>query len=140
VAITDSTIEFNTAGLESGGVDLLDGLFASIDGTFLCGNEPENILGGFSGSENTFGTDCNANGLCDLDELDASNDTDGDGRLDRCERALGDLNLNGTVNNYDLALVLFHWGTSNAAGDVDGNGSVTSADLSILLANWGVLD
>ncbi len=137
MTMTDSTVEFNTAGVESGGIDLADALSASIDGTFFCGNEPENLVGSPTGADNTFGRDCNANGVCDLDELDASNDTDDDGRIDRCERAIGDLNLDGTVNNYDLALVLFHWGTSNAAGDVDGSGTVTSADLSILLANWG---
>ena len=140
LTIVDSTIEFNAAGAASAGVDILDAISASIDETYFCGNDPTNLAGIPAGADNTFGTDCNANGVCDLDEMNSSTDTDADGRFDRCERALGDLNLDGTVNNYDLALVLFHWGTSNAAGDVDGNGTVTSADLSILLANWGVLD
>ena len=137
VALLGSTVEFNTAGSMSAGIDVADAISANIADAQLCANEPTNLIGLATGSGNRFGRDCNANGVCDLDETNASNDTDGDGVLDRCERAVGDLNLDGTVNNYDLAAVLFYWGTTNAAGDVDGNGTVTSADLSILLANWG---
>jgi predicted outer membrane repeat protein len=135
-----STVEFNVANSGSAGVDVQDAISATISDTQLCANEPTNLLGAIAGSKNRFGRDCNANGLCDLDELNSTNDTDNDGTLDRCERALGDLNLDGVVNNYDLAAVLFYWGTANAGGDVNSDGSVTSTDLSILLSNWGPLD
>jgi predicted outer membrane repeat protein len=140
VALLGSTVEFNVANSASAGVDVADAISATISDTQLCANEPTNVLGAITGSANRFGRDCNANGLCDLDELDSATDTDNDGTLDRCERARGDLNLDGIVNNYDLAAVLFYWGTANAGGDVNGDGSVTSTDLSILLANWGPLD
>lgn len=140
VALLGSTVEFNVANSASAGVDVADAISATISDTQLCANEPTNVLGAVTGSANRFGRDCNANGLCDLDELNSATDTDNDGTLDRCERARGDLNLDGIVNNYDLAAVLFYWGTANAGGDVNGDGSVTSTDLSILLANWGPLD
>jgi hypothetical protein len=50
---------------------------------------------------------------------------------------VGDLNLDGTVDAADLAILLGAWGTSGGAADLDASGSVTGADLAILLGAWG---
>ena len=49
---------------------------------------------------------------------------------------IGDLNGDFKVNGADLALLLVHWATSDAAADLDGSGDVNGADLAILLINW----
>lgn len=92
------------------------------------------------------GPDCDANGLPDSVDIgwallyeDMALDTDGDGMLDSCERAQGDLDLDGWIGPVDLALLLVEWG-SFGAGDVDGDGTVGAADLGILLLNWRVPD
>ena len=56
--------------------------------------------------------DCNNNGIDDPIEIavGCSIDSDLDGRLDQCEYAKGDLDLNGTVDSGDLALVLLNFG------------------------------
>ena len=46
-----------------------------------------------------------------------------------------DLNIDGTVNAADLAMLLAAWGTPLA--DLNGNGSTAAEDLAILLASWG---
>ena len=64
-------------------------------------------------------------------------DTDSDSKADRCERAYGDLNLNGDVDGLDLAILLAAWGTQNSIADIDLNGIVDGSDLASLLASWG---
>lgn len=57
----------------------------------------------------------------------------------------GDLDDDGEVNAFDLALVIGGWGTGSAGacqstgplGDADGDGTVNAADLTIVLAAWG---
>ena len=63
-------------------------------------------------------------------------DTDLDGVIDSCERAFGDLNLDGLIDGLDLALVLSNWGGSGI-GDVNGSGTVDGVDLASLLSSWG---
>ncbi len=139
-ALVDCTVESNTATNGGGafvvGSDFSDSI--SVQTSRFCLNEPDAINGiYFDTGDNLFGTDCNANGLCDLDELDLL-DSDNDGRLDDCERAMGDFNLNDVVNSYDLSVILYYWGAvSPASGDANFDGTVDSADLSILLAHWG---
>ena len=143
LTILNSTIDFNTSAAESAGLDVFDAVSTTVSGTRFCGNVPAHFVGSFTaGAGNVLGDDCDANGTCDLDEIDISGaDTDADGILDTCERAQGDLNLDGIVNNYDLAVILFYWGTSSPqSGDVNGDGDVGSADLSILLSHWGPLN
>ncbi|HMN97388.1 MAG TPA: hypothetical protein PKC43_13240 [Phycisphaerales bacterium] len=53
------------------------------------------------------------------------------------ELCFGDLNLDGVVDDADLAFLLAAWDTSSSLADLDGNGVVGSADLSLLLAAWG---
>lgn len=92
--------------------------------------------------QNAFGadTDCDRNGAVDQAEMasDPALDSDADRRLDRCERAVGDLNLDGSINALDLGILLGLWGDSDPeAGDFDGNGIVDGGDLGFLLGNWG---
>jgi alpha-tubulin suppressor-like RCC1 family protein len=80
------------------------------------------------------GADCDGDGISD----GPSDDSDADGRPDACERAAGDLNLDGAVDGSDLGLMLSLWGTPNpASGDFNGDGAVDGADLGIMLSKWG---
>jgi hypothetical protein len=90
------------------------------------------------------GPDCDGNGRPDFVDIEWAAkyegldlDFDLDGTLDSCERAEGDLDLDGWIGPVDLALLLADWG-SFGVGDVDGDGTVGAADLLILLARWRV--
>ena len=37
----------------------------------------------------------------------------------------------------DLTVVLFYWGTSNASADLNMDGTVDAEDLALLLNGWG---
>jgi Dockerin type I domain len=54
---------------------------------------------------------------------------------------VGDLNDDGHVNGFDLAILLGQWGPCGRGGpcpaDLDGNGVVNGLDLAMLLAAWG---
>ena len=64
-------------------------------------------------------------------------DSDFDGLADRCERALGDTNLDGTVDGIDLAGILAAWATSLESQDCNRDGIIDGVDVTIVLANWG---
>jgi hypothetical protein len=83
--------------------------------------------------------DCDGNGTDDAADISAgATDFDGDGRLDKCEFAYGDLNLNGIINQQDVNILLGWWGIPNPQyGDLDGDGSCGPTDLGVLLARWG---
>src|SRR5437868_3920538 len=49
----------------------------------------------------------------------------------------GDLNGDGTVNVFDLSILLSNWGTSDATADINRDGTVNIFDLSTLLSHWG---
>ncbi len=66
-------------------------------------------------------------------------DSDSDANADRCERAQGDLDLNGAVEGADLAALLAAWGETQSVADVDRSGVVDGSDLAVLLASWGTL-
>jgi predicted outer membrane repeat protein len=158
--LLECTVEQNTAGSLGGGVRQLETGDTTIFTSRFCMNVPDNINGAFTAvGDNILSDDCNANGLCDADEIAAGDvrdcnsngvidsceitggaaDIDGDGRLDRCEILRGDLDLDGLVNGVDLALILTNWGTSGSRGDVNGDGIVDGADLTIVLGGWGVV-
>jgi hypothetical protein len=62
------------------------------------------------------------------------------GTGDNCATASGkpgDINGDGTVNVFDLSILLSKWGTSDPATDLNSDGTVNVFDLSILLSNWG---
>jgi hypothetical protein len=83
----------------------------------------------------SFEYDCNQNGIHDLcDIADGWADANEDGILDHCQFAAGDLDLDGFVGPFDLALILGNW---EAEGhDVNGDGIANGIDLAILLSNW----
>jgi hypothetical protein len=51
----------------------------------------------------------------------------------------GDLNGDNVIDDADLLIVLFNFGTSNAAVDLNGDGIVDDADLLIVLFNFGAV-
>jgi hypothetical protein len=67
-------------------------------------------------------------------------DSNGDQRIDACQRAAGDLDLDGWVGVDDLSLLLLLFGSDGSAGgDLDGDGAVLGGDISIQLLNYGEL-
>jgi hypothetical protein len=50
---------------------------------------------------------------------------------------VGDLNHDGSVNIFDLSILLSKWGTTDATSDLNHNNTVDVFDLSILLSKWG---
>jgi len=85
--------------------------------------------------------DCDSNGTDDAADIAAgAADFDADGRLDKCEYAYGDLNLNGVINQQDVSILLGWWAIPNPQyGDLDGDGSCGPEDLGVLLARWGLV-
>jgi hypothetical protein len=51
-------------------------------------------------------------------------------------RTIGDINLDGRVNDYDLSLLANHWGYIWAEADFNEDGRVNDYDLSMLVAYW----
>ena len=85
-------------------------------------------------------TDCNENGIDDAADISAGaeNDIDGDTKPDSCEIALGDVNLDSTVNGADASSVLGWWTLSySPTSDCNFDGNVDGMDLAIVLAAFG---
>lgn len=61
--------------------------------------------------------------------------------MPECDCAPPDLDCNGSVNAFDLALLLGNWGPCQKGepcpADLNGDGTVNAADLAILLGSWG---
>jgi hypothetical protein len=85
--------------------------------------------------------DCNGNGIPDTTDIaNGALDWDNDLVLDSCEVALGDLNLNGVVDSFDVSILLGWWGIPNPQyGDLNNDGTVNAFDLGILLGRFGVV-
>jgi glucose/arabinose dehydrogenase len=49
----------------------------------------------------------------------------------------GDINLDGTVNIFDINSVSANWGTTGPAGDANGDGIVDIFDINLISSNWG---
>ena len=47
-----------------------------------------------------------------------------------------DLNSDGSVDAYDLAVILGAWGSATGVGDLNGDLAVDGTDLSVLLSRW----
>ncbi|NBQ13996.1 MAG: hypothetical protein EBU31_05145 [Proteobacteria bacterium] len=106
----------NTAGVTQGGLGITETASlpasASLQGTTVCNNTPRpNASGRW--------TDLGGNTVCDC---------------------VGDLNVDGTVNGADLALMLTVIGNTcgnNCSYDLNSDGYITGADLGLLLSAWG---
>jgi hypothetical protein len=83
--------------------------------------------------------DCNANGEIDsYDIMLGAADDNLNGRVDLCEYAKGDFDLDGEVTTADLSVALLYIGeVDSPIGDLDDDGTVTTADVSLLLLNFG---
>ncbi len=83
--------------------------------------------------------DCNANGEIDsYDIMLGAADDNLNGRIDLCEYAKGDFDLDGEVTTADLSVALLYIGeVDSPIGDLDDDGTVTTADVSLLLLNFG---
>jgi hypothetical protein len=131
----------NVAGSIGGGLRTIGtSASSSLQNTFFCLNLPDNTSGTISDlGGNTFGDDCNSNGICDVDEIkDGAEDKNQNGTIDTCELARGDLNLDEVIDAADLAVLLNFWGATNPpTGDLNGDNIITAGDLAIMLNNWG---
>ena len=106
--------------------------------------------------ENCYTGPGRVDGLCDCRFLDIDHDGDVDcddwalflegwtGPPDdppgfpACSTCPADLNADGAVGPFDLALLLGNWGPCEGCpADLDGNGQVGPFDLALLLGNWG---
>ncbi len=115
---TNCAFQNNTTGGSGGAIFNDDSPATSVTDSTFCGNAPDNIAGSFS-------------------------DTGGNDFLPSCPAAcefIGDLNCDGTVDVFDLLILLDAWGPCPAAEecetDLDGDGVVDVFDLLILLEEW----
>jgi hypothetical protein len=119
LTVTGCDVEGNSAA-DAAFVRIGGELSFAIANTRFCRNTPTNVIGSIVDlGGNIFSSDCNANGVCDADEIAAGSatDCDGNGTLDTCDLAAGtafDCNANGVLDSCDIA--------SGASGDVDSNG------------------
>lgn len=103
----------------------------------------EQSMDGFDGdtwwTKNSTVSDCNGNGIDDTADIAAGAiDSDGDGRIDSCEEALGDLNLNGVIDQGDIFIVFGWWQFPNGAPcDFNNDGQINGRDLGFVLARFG---
>ena len=87
-----------------------------------------------------FGNDCERKEFEERTSGANAQDKDADGRLDECEIALGDFNLDGEIGAAELAELLSLWGSVNQPyGDLNDDGVIGAQDLAILLDRWGPL-
>ena len=49
----------------------------------------------------------------------------------------GDINLDGTVNIFDINAVSSNWNTAGPQGDANGDGTVNIFDVNVVSSNWG---
>lgn len=86
-------------------------------------------------------TDCDENGTPDATDIsNGAADVDGDAVPDRCEVAVGDLNLNGVIDQADMFIMLGWWGSINPQfGDLNRDGKVDGFDLGVCLGRFGLV-
>ena len=128
VSISGCVIETNAAAA-GGALAVTSGTGAfGVSNSRICRNTPSNFAGGVTDlGGNTFSTDCNANGVCDADEISSGGalDCNGNGVIDWCDISSGaalDCNLNGIPDACDIS--------SGAAPDCNLNGVPDGCDLS----------
>jgi predicted outer membrane repeat protein len=140
ILVDDCEFASNDAATLGGGIWSSSKSATSVRASGFCDNAPLDWFGPIVDlGSSVFGPDCDANRACDLGEIaaDPSLDTNQNAELDDCERSRGDLNLDGTVNGADLALLLNRWGNiGDSEADLNGDGIVNASDLSLLLNGW----
>jgi formylglycine-generating enzyme required for sulfatase activity len=121
MTMSGSTVSLNeaNAALETGALHVFTGDPVTVGDSFFCRNIPGNIVGPFiDGGGLVLSQDCDADGVCDIEELAAGDerDCDGNGLPDSCDIADGapDCNENGVPDACDLA--------SGFSQDIDANG------------------
>jgi len=100
----------NTAGNTGGGINFFESPDATLLGSNICVNSPNQIEGSF--------TDGGNNSICDFG---CPSDITGDGHV--------------TVS--DLLIVIDQWGTTNSPADINFDGIVDVSDLLMVVGNWG---
>ena len=91
--------------------------------------------------ESRFARDCDLSGVPDSCDIAAGAlDENSDGRIDACNYALGDFDLDNAVSSSDLGFLLIFFGEIDPPfGDLNGSGVCDAEDLGQLLGNYGIL-
>lgn len=55
-----------------------------------------------------------------------------------CDISRGDLNCDSTVNLTDFSILLYYWGSDNAAADINKDSNVNLIDFSIMMFYWQI--
>jgi hypothetical protein len=103
----------------------------------------EQSMDGFDGetwwTKSSTMVDCDGNGIDDATDIaNGAADADNDGRLDSCEFAVGDLNLNGIIDQGDIFILLGWWHFPvGAPCDFNADGNIDGRDLGFILARFG---
>ena len=129
-----------------GGVSAISGTTSLVDCVVRAnvGHLVGGVAGGQPGSLRLVGTTVCGNLRIDDDEYTPSQaegpwtDQGGNTIVDECpDDCPGDLDWNGRVDAFDLAIVLGYWGTDDIIGDVNLDGVVDAFDLGRVIADWG---
>ena len=144
--VVDSVVVANVAEQAGGGLWTQAGSVSEIGEAQFCRNTPVNLTGSYVDlGGNTFSQDCDADGVCDAEEIQSGAEVDcnSNGVLDACELTSGadfDCNENGVLDSCDIAT-----GTStdvdsnlvpdDCQPDCDGDGLPDSWELSQALAD-----
>ena len=144
--VVDSVVVANVAEQAGGGLWTQAGSVSEIGEAQFCRNTPVNLTGSYVDlGGNTFSQDCDADGVCDAEEIQSGAEVDcnSNGVLDACELTSGadfDCNENGVLDSCDIAA-----GTStdvdsnlvpdDCQPDCDGDGLPDSWELSQALAD-----
>ena len=151
VTLRDCLIEGNLGnyldmGVGIGGIAVLSGQVSLVDCVVRANVGP--LAGGVSGSlpdaVRLAGTTVCGNSVVGDDEFRPSQvegpwtDDGGNTIVDECPNDCpGDLDWNGRVDAFDLAIVLGYWGTDDIIGDINLDGIVDAGDLGLVITDWG---
>ncbi|RLS87020.1 MAG: hypothetical protein DWI10_10385, partial [Planctomycetota bacterium] len=136
--VSDTVLQGNTS-TSSAAFHTNGPLCFLLENVILCDNTPANFYGCFEDlGDVRFSADCDADGVCDAEEILNGDEADVNENfiLDDCEFDPSDLNGDGLVNAFDLAVLLVNWGSAGPLGDINGDEIVNAADLSLMLSAW----
>ena len=133
--VTGSTVELNHANEEGGGIHVRnsDPTFESVD---VYNNSAGNTGGGINFYESPDATLLGSNICTNTPDQIAGMYTDG-GNNTICGSDCPDINGDGYVNVTDLLAVIDQWGQANSPADVNQDGTVNVNDLLAVIGNWG---